>query len=65
MKVSEFRASVEELTLNGIKDNVPSFYTGNNEIVVDANPFLLRNNIDMYLSNDFCFLHEGSKLAWV
>lgn len=65
MEVSEFGASVEELTLNGIRDNVPSLSTGNNEIVAGANLFLLWNSIDMYLSNDFCFLLEGSKLTWV
>lgn len=65
MKVSEFRALVEELALNGIRDNAPSLYTGNNRIALGANPFLLWNNIDKYLSNDFCFLLEGSKLTWV
>lgn len=40
-------------------------YTGNNKIALGANPFLLWNNIDKYLSNDFCFLLEGSKLTWV
>lgn len=64
VQVSEFRALVEGLTLNGVGDNAPSLCTGDNEMGVDADPFLLQN-INMHLSNDFCYLLEGGKLTWV